>query len=231
MMTLAKRITDARIKAGLNQTQLAKKVGIKPQAIQRIEEGLTKNPRQLSKIAEALSVSEVWIKYGYEPSAYTVARENRKEENKRETPEIIKKVPIVKLEDFSNDRDLSDTIITQIISNREKKGEVLTMYFKASDIVGNKIAAVKAESLDSMIPDYPHEYTIYENDWLIVDFDRSPKIGEIVLAQTKNGLTFRQYIKNGEELLLKALNKQYPIITDFKVIGVVINRLSPWSKQ
>lgn len=57
MSDLGKRIEKARILAGLNQDELAEKIGLTQQAISRIEEGITKNPRKLKAIADALNVS------------------------------------------------------------------------------------------------------------------------------------------------------------------------------
>ena len=65
IMELIERITFARERAGLSQTELAKKIGITPQAIQNWEYGKS-SPRlqRLKKLAEVLNVSEEWITTG-----------------------------------------------------------------------------------------------------------------------------------------------------------------------
>lgn len=56
MSGLGKRIEAARTHLGLTQTELGEKLHLTQQAINRIESGLTKNPRNLPAIASALNV-------------------------------------------------------------------------------------------------------------------------------------------------------------------------------
>lgn len=57
-MTLAVRIRDLRLNAGLTQEQLAEKIGVKKQNISRYENGRVEpNIRTAKKIADALGVS------------------------------------------------------------------------------------------------------------------------------------------------------------------------------
>ena len=66
MSDLGKRLEKARVLAGLKQEELAEKVGVTQQAISRIEEGKTKNPRNLKAIAAALNVSVNFLMSGDE---------------------------------------------------------------------------------------------------------------------------------------------------------------------
>ena len=57
-MTLASRIKDLRLDAGLTQEQLAEKIGVKKQNISRYESGRVEpNIRTAKKLADALGVS------------------------------------------------------------------------------------------------------------------------------------------------------------------------------
>lgn len=56
MDTLAIRLRKARTKKGWSQSELARKVGIKPQAIQAIEAGKVLRPRHIVPISNALGV-------------------------------------------------------------------------------------------------------------------------------------------------------------------------------
>ena len=57
-MTLASRIKDLRLVAGLTQEQLAEKIGVKKQNISRYESGRVEpNIRTAKKLADALGVS------------------------------------------------------------------------------------------------------------------------------------------------------------------------------
>lgn len=63
-MSLGNRIKESRENKNLNQSQLAKLVGITQQSLQAIENDEIKQPRQIVKIAEALGVSPEWLQFG-----------------------------------------------------------------------------------------------------------------------------------------------------------------------
>lgn len=67
MTTMADRIRDAREAKGLSQSELARKLGVKPQTVQQWE-AKTKatGPRRyrLLALAKELDVSPVWIEFG-----------------------------------------------------------------------------------------------------------------------------------------------------------------------
>lgn len=57
-MSLADRIRQAREAAGLNQSDLARRLGVKPQSVNQWERGKTRpGMRRLEKIASVLGVS------------------------------------------------------------------------------------------------------------------------------------------------------------------------------
>lgn len=64
MDTLAKRLRYARERAGFSQSELARRVKLRPQAIQFIEAGHVRRPRTLVEIARALAVNPAWLLLG-----------------------------------------------------------------------------------------------------------------------------------------------------------------------
>lgn len=64
-----RRIAEARAQVRLNQSELARAMGVTPQAVQQWEEGLT-SPRgnRIGKLAELLKVTPSWIQFGAEPT-------------------------------------------------------------------------------------------------------------------------------------------------------------------
>jgi len=64
IMSIAKRLLEARIKAGMSQADLAEKVGVSQQSIQKIESGQTNAPRRIADIAKAVNVSAHWLQFG-----------------------------------------------------------------------------------------------------------------------------------------------------------------------
>ncbi len=67
MDTLAKRLRYARERLGLSQSELARRVGLRPQAIQFIEGGHVRRPRNVFEIAHALEVNPEWLLLGEGP--------------------------------------------------------------------------------------------------------------------------------------------------------------------
>ncbi len=68
MSTIGERLRQIRQELSLTQTQLAQKVGIRPQHINGIERGLKIPSDQLIKnICRELGIREEWLRYGKEP--------------------------------------------------------------------------------------------------------------------------------------------------------------------
>ncbi|WP_297445043.1 helix-turn-helix transcriptional regulator [Acidiferrobacter sp.] len=64
MDTLAKRLRYARERMGLTQSELARRVKVRPQAIQFIEAGHVRRPRSVVEIARVLGVNAEWLLLG-----------------------------------------------------------------------------------------------------------------------------------------------------------------------
>lgn len=64
MKTFGDRLKKARQAAGLSQSELARRVGVRPQTIQFIEAGGVKKPRYTVEIALQLKVNPEWLANG-----------------------------------------------------------------------------------------------------------------------------------------------------------------------
>jgi len=64
METLSYRLKQKRNELNLTQAQLAELAGTKQQTIQQVEAGLTKRPRVLIELAQALGCEPLWLLYG-----------------------------------------------------------------------------------------------------------------------------------------------------------------------
>lgn len=64
--TVGDRIKRARERAGLNQSELGRRVGVKPQAVQQWESGsnLPADRERYIQIAKVLEVTPYWLEYG-----------------------------------------------------------------------------------------------------------------------------------------------------------------------
>ncbi len=67
METLGERLKEARRRAGLSQSALARRIGVTPQSIQAIECGRVLGSRHAVAMARVLEVSPDWLSNGYGP--------------------------------------------------------------------------------------------------------------------------------------------------------------------
>ena len=78
---MGKRVESARLSLGFTQHELAEKMSVSQQAIQKIEDGRTKMPRNVNKLATILKVSVEWLITG-ETSPVYLEQSKETEENK-----------------------------------------------------------------------------------------------------------------------------------------------------
>ena len=69
MSTIAVRVRDLRLKSGISQAGVAKRIGVSAQSIQQLEAGLVTHPRYIDDLARVLHTTREWLLYGIEPSA------------------------------------------------------------------------------------------------------------------------------------------------------------------
>lgn len=66
MDSLATRVRKARERKSLSQSELARQIGVTPQAIQAIEAGHVDRPRHIVRLAQALDTSPQFLEDGDE---------------------------------------------------------------------------------------------------------------------------------------------------------------------
>lgn len=74
-MMIPGNLISARKHAGLSQKDLAKKAGVSQQAINKLENGGTKNSKSTSKIAQILEVSPEWLTFNSNPPKWILDRD------------------------------------------------------------------------------------------------------------------------------------------------------------
>lgn len=75
MNELKDRVLKRRRMLDLTQQKLAKKVGVKQQSIQQLEDGLVKRPRYLLELSKALECDANWLLTGEEPKKFDLFEE------------------------------------------------------------------------------------------------------------------------------------------------------------
>ena len=230
-MNFAEKLIDYRKRVGLNKTELAQKLGVSPQYIMSIESERTKPPteercKQLSKILnldsneeyfflfsaywERLSKEEQEAAIHFSPTGSSVEQQKKKSPYSPETiiPKGLIKVPLLGTAPAGAISWTSD--------------EVETWYNLPQELIkGKKVYLLKVLG-DSLI-----DANIYNGDFVLVDLERQPENGKIVVAWAKGKYTIKKFYKKDNVIILRPANPKYEeqIYTNKNAIqirGVVI---------
>lgn len=198
-MELKDRFILARKLSGLTQQQVADECGVSQPAINKIEIGKTKRPKNTFELCRVLNIREQWL--------------------------IFEKGPMRPLDTIDN---INKSIITFSRSYPIKlmeqidKGVEMEVAKKeyTSNYNGGNCFAVEIEN-ESMLP----EFNVHEQ--LLIDEDLEPRNNNFCLVKYKNSYLIRKYIVDGGDAFLTVLNPNWPnkiILFDkqVEVIGVVV---------
>ncbi|ADZ91071.1 helix-turn-helix domain-containing protein [Marinomonas mediterranea] len=209
-MNIAERVKTQRIHLGLTQTELANKVGISQQSLQKIEDARTSNPRKLLALAKALECTPEWLQFGIEGVSSGEAESNV-EAAPFKAPS--KKLPVVShvqagaWSEAIDYRSLADDI------------EWEESPFSASDnafwlkVVGDSMTS-------------PVGTSIPEGHLILVDPDIPADNGSLVVAKLDgtDEVTFKKLYIDAGQKYLKPLNPNYrpfEINGNCRIVGVV----------
>jgi SOS-response transcriptional repressor LexA len=206
-MNLADRFRTAREAAGYSQEELAKKVGVVQQTINKIETGVIRNPRKLHVFESIFGLPAGYLMYGEEA-----------ESKMPSLPQpVVARCPVLSWEkaiDWPNNRN-------EILKGN--KTEALAQKI----ILGSNCYALKINN-DAMT-ERGHKKSFNEGSYIIIDPDVKHESGSLVVAvENSKEMLFRRYVKEGSREYLFAFNGDYePVKVDdtIKIYGVVIAHL------
>jgi SOS-response transcriptional repressor LexA len=221
-MTLGTRLKQARLKKKLTQEELAEAVGIKQQAVQRIEAGKVRSTSYVVQLARVLTVTPEWLALGEENAettpesfsisesqeSYVVSANNYASVLEWDEPEAIEQLPLV----------VDETKITLPVFNKN---------------AGKKCFALQVRD-NSMASHVAEETSFQKNDFLIIDSTRTPKTNDFVIAKLPDSsqLAFRQMTADTTGNFLKPLNTHYSTVRltpAIKIYGVIIARYTEFA--
>ena len=209
LMTLGERLKKARTKKNLTQAELANAVGIKQQAVQRIESGKVKSTGYIVQLARVLTITPEWLALGEETHSLSISESSA-------TYHVSGKasgVPVLQWDDVK----LVDQLPLKIAPT------------KSLAVMG----AVKCFALqvkdNSMTSSHTGELSFQKNDYIVIDAGKQPKTNDFVIAKFPDSaqLAFRQFVNEEKGTALKALNTHYSmtrLTPTIKICGVVISR-------
>ncbi|MBF0620986.1 MAG: helix-turn-helix domain-containing protein [Magnetococcales bacterium] len=206
---LAKRVKEARSRAGLKQVELAQEAGISSATVQKLESGESGGSiRTLNGIANACGVDAAWLSSGSESNAPYTSPENAS----------VLRIAVTNVENIVNWQDWADWTMPP----------TTTEWIRIS--VPKDAGSVVALTInnDIMSPE------LIEGDKAIVALGKKPKHGQIVVAyKTGSKRAFlRQIMLDSATTFLKPTNNRYPIKpinSEYKVIGVVVSKYQEYN--
>lgn len=206
-MSLGERVKTARLRKGLNQSELARATGIKPQSIQYLEGGSAGGSRHLPQIAAATGVNVKWLSEGVGPMEPS---------NVSPAPDVGERVPLISWVQAGSWMEIADHYAPG-------DGED---FIPCPGSVGPHAFALRVSG-DSMEPEFT------AGDLIIVDPDKQALNGSYVVVRLEESeeATFKQFVIDAGRKYLKPLNPRYPVIDitqDATITGVVAYKYKPY---
>lgn len=217
MNTITDRINKIIDESGLNQSEVARFIGVAPQAIRKWQSGESTaiKGENLIKLAKLGKTSMEWIQTGKQDREHIV-KEGAAEyhANINQVP-LAKKVPLIDLVAAGDWTDVADPYPV---------GEAERWEFCPVPH-GENTFAVRING-ESMEPKFHHGEIIF------CDPSKESFNGDFVIAKMtdENQATFKQLVIEGGQKMLKAINpnwpvKYLPINGNCHIVGKVIARL------
>lgn len=218
-MTLGVRLKQARLKKKLTQEELAEAVGIKQQAVQRIEAGKVRSTSYVVQLARVLSVTPEWLALGEETEQNSVGISEASESY--QVSNNVNVAPLLEWDELLTIDQLPLSTITQ---------RTFPMLGTAAS---KKCFALQVRD-NSMTSSIADETSFRKNDLLIIDAIRTPKNNDFVIAKLPDSsqLAFRQLTSDSTGNFLKPLNTHYSTVRlspAIKICGVLIARYTEFA--
>lgn len=216
MNEIGKRIAEARVAKGMNQSELARALGVTPQAVQKWEAGGAPKGARLREVAQALGTTVEYLLTG----SITVARKigPATDANVEPGPDLRGNVPLISWVQAGN----WETVIDNFAPGDAEDWLPCPRKF------GPHAFALRVRGV-SMEPKYQ------DGDIIFVDPDAQAEHGRniVVRLDDEHEATFKQLVMEGGQKFLRALNpdwpgpKLIPINGNATICGVVIGKWVP----
>lgn len=206
LSNLSERLLHALRVLGVTQTELARRINVKQQAIQYLCSSKAKKSGFTYEIADALNISSIWLGSGVGSMIREEKVEVKLAQNQRCIPVLERSQIVIWM---CNEKNVSNSLIT------------VEEWMLINSDVGEKGYAIKLHD-KSMYPRFE------QNTVLIVNPEKSPQDGEFVLVKLDemNEIVFRQYEISDNNIFLKPLNtamyKGLKMTEKDKILGVLV---------
>lgn len=214
-MTIGQRIAEARALAGLNQSQLADKLGISPQSVQQWELGKT-TPRgkRMAEIAKVLVVTPEWLQFGISAVKATPPPEDKAEITDSFSITDSINIPYFNVELAAGSGCHID--MEEVNEHINVGSEILDRHAVAAD----QIVAAKVRG-DSMSP------RLLDGDTVLINTaEKRPQDGKIYAIAVEEELKVKRLIHCFDgSWIISSDNKSDPAYRDEKISRANFERL------
>lgn len=219
-MKFEDRLKKARKQSGINQHELAQRVGVKQTSISDLERGKSKSTSFVTQIAHELGVSAMWLATGKGEMMESATQEKRAAYNGNIAP-VAQPISYY-----------SYPVVSSVQAGRFT--ECIVPYpegsedqHEATDYDAKGVAFWLEVSGDSMTAPAGVKPSIPEGTLVLVDTGIEAVPGKLVVAQLdeSNEATFKKMIIDGGKKYLKPLNPAYPLIPingNCRILGVAV---------
>ncbi|RMN57763.1 Repressor [Pseudomonas amygdali pv. hibisci] len=215
--TTGQLITRAREQLGINQSELARRLGVTPQSVQAWESDRnTPRHKKLKEIGDELGVSASWL-LGEE------GRSARLDEGDSNVQQALSPIRYFEYPEISWVQAGAATEVMEI-SNATGAPVHRSDVWAGNEgfwlrVVGNSMTSQSGNS-------FPEGFLI------LVAPEIEPRSGQFVIARMvgSNEATFKQFIRDAGRFYLKPLNTAFPTIpmdNEWEVVGTVVDGKMP----
>lgn len=216
MNEIGKRIAEARAAKGMNQSELARALGVTPQAVQKWEAGGAPKGARLREVAQALGTTVEYLLTGSITAVHKFAQDA--DANVEPGPDLRGRVPLISWVQAGHWNDVIDNFATGDAED----------WLQCPRKFGPRTFALRVRGI-SMEPKYQ------DGDIIFVDPDIQAEHGKnvVVRLDDEHEATFKQLVVEGGQMFLRALNPDWPgpkliqINGNATICGVVIGKWVP----
>lgn len=205
-MTIGQRIAEARALAGLNQSQLAKRLGLRPQSIQQWElDKTTPRPKRLDEIAKVLSVSPEWLLFGHGSSKGSPEAKPTGSNAEVVTSYAVSDVVSIPLFDVELAAGVGTHIDMDRVAEHVSVGrEILDQH----NVTQDQVVAAKVKG-DSMSP------RLLDGDTILIDTsDKRPRDGQVYAIAVEDELKVKRLIRKMDGSWIVSSDNKDPAYRD-----------------
>lgn len=215
MSTFADRLAKAMAKNNFNQSDLARRAGIKPQAIQYLldPKNNARGSKYTTSIALACDVSGIWLANGTGGMDLERQIATKLHQNIEHGPEIRGEIPVISWVQAGQ-----WNFAEAPIDPREAEDWYACPVKHSTNTYALR---VRGDSMTAM-----HGRSYPDGTIIFVDPERrTPSNGDRIIAKLEHSseVTFKLFAEDAGRVFLRPINSAYPpILEPFKVLGTVI---------